>query len=263
MLWCVYFLSSPAAAMLTPAGPAILLAAVTMSATSGTVQGVYTTYNLFSNKTAHQLADRCLGWHGLCLGILNALTNVRLDLIKQQNSFEAEQQQEYGPQNTVHQPQQSLDLWNALAVGSFTTTRSAMTGVGVTSAMGASYSQAISTGLQGIPVVGAAFSVGCMAMDASTMAASFQLLNTPAKKAVALQGVEHSFPLHVPNSIGDEVDMIRKAVDDLHLRMAKHRRKQERDLIQLELDGLGSSAPGGSYEDDDEDDDIERELRGL
>lgn len=262
--------------MLTPAGPAILLAAVATSATSGTFQGMHASYNKFlSNKTAHQLADRCLGWHGLCLGILNALEKLRQDLIVKDQDFVEEQNNSSGSPmkggggarpSSSHvggggNSQHSLEIWNALAVGSFSTTRSAMTGVSVTSAFGASYSQAINTSLQGIPVVGAAFAVGCMAMDANNMASSFTMLNTPAKKAVALQGVEQSFVRNVVTTISPSVDMIIQGVDDLHERMAEQRQEEERRLIEEELQGLGGSGGGGDYYGDD--DDLERELAGL
>ena len=247
-----------AAAMLTPAGPAILVAAVATSATSGTFQGMHASYNMFiSNKTARELADRCLGWHGLCLGILNALEELRQDLIHQELDLIESPRHSQLTSARVTQGQHSLDIWNALAVGSFKTTRSAMTGVGVTSAMGASYSQAINTSLQGIPVVGAAFSVGCMAMDANNMASSFKLLNTPAKKAVALQGVEQSFAKHVVTTIAPQVAMIVQATDDLRQRLAEQQLAEERARIDQELQGLG----GKSW--DEEDEDIERELQGL
>lgn len=267
-----------AAAMLTPAGPAIILAAVATSATSGTFQGMHASYNMFlSSKTVHQLTDRCLGWHGLCLGILNALEKLRQDLIAQEHEFQLEQEKNAdasslalqstskvgGSRKVYKQSDSSLDIWNSLAVGSFATTRQAMTGVGVTSAMGASYSQAINTSLQGIPVVGAAFSVGCMAMDANNMASSFKMLNTPAKKAVALHGVQHSFPLHIPTTIQPEAVVLKKAVDDLQVRMAMYRQEEERLLIEQELEGLGGDTSGGLLDEVYADDDIERELVGL
>jgi hypothetical protein len=156
-----------AVAMLTPAGPALLLAAVATSATSGTAQGVYSSYNLLSAKPAQQLADRCLGWHGLCLGILNSLEQLRQELLEQEHDFMDGSTSRLGTMNNnnIGKRKHSLEIWNALAVGSFATTRQAMTGIGVTSSLGASYSQAISSGLQTIPVVGAAFAVGCMAVD--------------------------------------------------------------------------------------------------
>lgn len=250
-----------AAAVLTPAGPAILLAAVATSATSGTFQSMHASYNRFlSSKTANQIADRCLGWHGLCLAILNALEMLRKDLIVEENDFRLDYLKKIldnKNNNEADTKPQSIEILNSLALNSFSTTRSAMTGVGVTSAMGASYSQAINSSLQGIPVVGAAFSVGCMAMDANNMAASVKLLTTPAQKAIALQGVEQSFMRHIPNSIVSTVAAIMKAVDGLHLQMAEQRQEDERALIEAELAGLGGSI------NMDSDSDIERELAGL
>ena len=75
-----------AAALLTPAGPALLLAAVATSASSAAIQGGHSGYNALFNmslKEANQLADRILGWHGLCLGILDALEQLRQTLLQQ------------------------------------------------------------------------------------------------------------------------------------------------------------------------------------
>ena len=74
-----------AAAMITPAGPALLIAAVATSATSAAIQGTHMGYNAtnLNQKEAHQVADRILGWHGLCLGILEALEQVRQVLLQE------------------------------------------------------------------------------------------------------------------------------------------------------------------------------------
>jgi hypothetical protein len=226
-----------AVSLMTPAGPAILLAAICTSATSGTLQVTHAGYNTFlSNKEAHQLADRCVGWHGLCLGILNSLEQLRQDLLeeKQRNALLLTKNRHY----RRLQSGQNLDVWNAVAVGGFGASRHAMTGVGVTSAMGASYSQAFTTGLQGIPVVGAAFSVGCMAMDAASMQSSLKQLQQPSAKALALKQIEESFPIHIPNTIHDEVGVLLEAVADLHAKIEEQRREQERELIEKELEGI-------------------------
>jgi hypothetical protein len=241
-----------AVSMLTPAGPILLLAAVATSATSGTFQATHAGYNKFlSNQQANQLADRVVGWNGLCLGILNALEQLRQDLIREielslkrndnddEDSSYSQHQRRNGGRRHPNNPY-DLDIWNALAVGSFATTRNAMTGVGVTSAFGASYSQAINTSLQGIPVVGAAFSVGCMAMDAASIQSSLKQLTTPSAKALALKQVEHTFPLLIPNnsSIQLEATIIKQAVIDLNARLEQQRREQERELIEQELKGM-------------------------
>ena len=75
-----------ACAMLTPAGPALLLAAVATSASSAAIQGGHMAYSKgfdMSQKETNQLADRILGWHGLCLGILDALEQLRQTLLQQ------------------------------------------------------------------------------------------------------------------------------------------------------------------------------------
>merc|ERR1712176_1619268 len=74
------------AALLTPAGPALLLAAVATSASSAAIQGGQAGYNALFNmslKEANQLADRVVGWHGLCVGILDALEQLRQTLLHQ------------------------------------------------------------------------------------------------------------------------------------------------------------------------------------
>lgn len=74
------------AALLTPAGPALLLAAVATSASSAAIQGGQAGYNALFNmslKEANQLADRIVGWHGLCIGILDALEQLRQTLLQQ------------------------------------------------------------------------------------------------------------------------------------------------------------------------------------
>jgi hypothetical protein len=87
------------------------------------------------------------------------------------------------------------------------------------------------------------------------MASSFKQLNTPAKKAIALQGVEQSFLRHVANTIRPKVGMFIQAVDDLQARMQERRRSEEAALIEHELEGLENT--------EESDDDLERELAKL
>ena len=86
------------------------------------------------------------------------------------------------------------------------------------------------------------------------MASGFKQLNTPAKKAVALQGVEQSFMRHIVNSISPKVDMIMDAVHDLQERIREQRRLEEAALIEHELQSL---------ERMENDDELERELANL
>ena len=224
-----------AASMLTPAGPAVLLAACVTSATSGTLQLTHSGFNVFlSCKEANRLADRIVGWHGLCLGILGHLEQLRRDLLAEQMIFDDKNQRQgfirhlnVGASNAV---------WNTMAVGGFTTSRHAMTGVSVTSAMGASYSQALNTSLQGIPVVGAAFSVGCMAMDARSITSALKALKSPSDKSHALHQVALSFPIHIPKWIQSEVQALLGAVCDLRKKQEEQRQEQEKEIIQLELE---------------------------
>jgi hypothetical protein len=165
-----------ACAMITPAGPALLLAAVATSASSAAIQGGHMAYNAgfdMSQKESNQLADRILGWHGLCLGILDALEQLRQTLLQQIFAITAaeleknkkliannnngtiadnvasdkkiKQQQKANAlilkqvldsrshvnKNSSNKStsEQSLEVLNALALGSYHTTRHGLTGV--------------------------------------------------------------------------------------------------------------------------------------
>lgn len=109
---------------------------------------------------------------------------------------------------------------------------------GLTAQMGASYSQVISASMQTVPVVGAVFSVGCMAMDASNIASTLNKLSKPADKAMALTQVEDSFSVHIPSTISPEVEALLTAVQDLRELQAETERNQQQDLIEQELEEL-------------------------
>jgi hypothetical protein len=89
-----------------------------------------------------------------------------------------------------------------------------------------------------VPVVGAAFSVGCMAMDASNIASALNKLSKPSDKAVALSQVEDSFLVHIPSTISPEVEALLSAVQDLRELQAETERTQQQDLIEQELEEL-------------------------
>lgn len=89
-----------------------------------------------------------------------------------------------------------------------------------------------------MPVVGAAFSVGCMAMDASNIASTLQSLQKPTAKATALHELEKSFTTHIPATIHYEVEALMRAINDLRERHEEVRRNQETDLIEQELEEL-------------------------
>jgi hypothetical protein len=108
----------------------------------------------------------------------------------------------------------------------------------MTAQMGASYSQVITTSMATVPVVGAAFSVGCMAMDASNIASNLSRMQKPLEKAVALAGVVHSFSLHIPSNIQMDVDALLNAVTDLREKQDEALQTLERDLIEQELEEL-------------------------
>eukprot|EP00536_Pseudo-nitzschia_multiseries_P009254 jgi/Psemu1/288335/fgenesh1_pg.253_\ len=239
-----------AAALLTPAGPALLLAAVATSASSAAIQGGQAGYNALFNMSlieANQLADRILGWHGLCLGILDALEQLRQTLLQQKRMRQREKdalllQQVLHSRNQSKKStsEQSLEVINTLAMGTYHTTRNGLTGVGLTASMGASYSQMINASIQTVPVVGGAFSLGCMAMDASNIATILQKLQKPAAKAVALHQVEDSFPIHIPATIKYEVEALLGAINELKERQEEAQRNQQQDLIEQELEELNN-----------------------
>eukprot|EP00534_Pseudo-nitzschia_fraudulenta_P007829 CAMPEP_0201147704 /NCGR_PEP_ID=MMETSP0851-20130426/9237_1 /ASSEMBLY_ACC=CAM_ASM_000631 /TAXON_ID=183588 /ORGANISM="Pseudo-nitzschia fraudulenta, Strain WWA7" /LENGTH=585 /DNA_ID=CAMNT_0047423631 /DNA_START=5 /DNA_END=1762 /DNA_ORIENTATION=- len=279
------------AALFTPAGPALLLAAVATSASSAAIQGGHAGYNALLNmslKEANQLADRIIGWHGLCLGILDALDQLRQTLLQQvlaiaqKNRYDdndnvdddvddgdgadgknADADNDSQQKNSNRQKQQekdalllqqvlnsrshsgskstseqSMEVLNTLALGSYHTTRHGLTGVGLTASMGASYSQMINASIQTVPVVGGAFSLGCMAMDASNIASTLQKLQKPSSKAVALHKVEDSFMLNMPATIQGEVEALLGAINDLKERQQEAQRNQQQDLIEQELEEL-------------------------
>lgn len=104
--------------------------------------------------------------------------------------------------------------------------------------MGASYSQVLTTSMQAVPVVGAAFSVGCMAMDATNIASTLSRMQKPSEKSVALSQIVTSFSIHIPSTIQAEVEGLLAAIMDLRERQEEAQRNQERDLIEQELEEL-------------------------
>ncbi|KAL3909512.1 MAG: hypothetical protein SGILL_008059 [Bacillariaceae sp.] len=246
-----------AAAILTPAAPVLLMAAVATSASSAAIQGTHAGVHQYRKKHGdmahiHGLADKIVGWHGLCLGILNALDELRSNLVQEhvatikllkQEMADQKWKQFQQQRRNVNQLQKrnrgnDHNLWGELAMGGFHTTRHGLTGVGLTAQMGASYSQVISASMQTVPVVGAVFSVGCMAMDASNIASTLNKLSKPADKAMALTQVEDSFSVHVPSTISPEVEALLTAVQDLRELQAETERNQQQDLIEQELEEL-------------------------
>jgi hypothetical protein len=209
-----------AAAMLTPAGPLVLLAGIATSVTSGTLQVTHQGYKQFiSCKQANQMADRAIAWHGLCLGILGCLEQLRQELLQEranQRSLKAS----YRTKKSFNNPHSKDNLWNTLAEGGFTTTRHTVTGVGA-------YTQVMNASLQMTPVVGAALSVGFMAMDAANITATLKQLQQPNAKSLAVKSVQESFPIHIPTFIDDEVGMLLGAVDDIRKKQAEARRTEE------------------------------------
>mmetsp|Transcript_9344 Transcript_9344/g.22952 ORF Transcript_9344/g.22952 Transcript_9344/m.22952 type:complete len:651 (+) Transcript_9344:176-2128(+) len=267
------------AALLTPAGPALLLAACSTSASSAAIQGGQAGYNALFNtnlKEANQLTDRVVGWHGLCVRILDALEQLRRTLVKQilsiskkdrnrGNSADNSETNEMSAKRTKQEEkdalllrqvlnsrsnvsgsdgdhksvsEQSLDVLNTVAMGTYVTTRNGLTGVGLTAQMGASYSQMINASIQTVPVVGGAFSLGCMAMDMSNIASTLNKLQKPSAKAVALHKIEASFFSQIPATIQYEVEALLGAVNTLKERQEEAQTTQQQDLIEQELEEL-------------------------
>ena len=137
----------------------------------------------------------------------------------------------------------SNEVWNTLAVGSMGLSRSAFTGVGVTATMGASYAQVINTSLQTVPVVGAAFSVTYMAMDAGNIYSHLQQLSTPNSYIVKLKQLETSqsnFQLPHINTMNGEVQLLHDAIKDLNMKLDQLREEQD-----LEYKSNKSGQDGG------------------
>jgi hypothetical protein len=229
-----------AAAMLTPVGPVILLAGIATSATSGTLQVTHQGYKQFiSCKQANQMADRVIAWHGLCLGILGCLEQLRQELLQEranQRSLKAS----YRTKKSFNNLHSKDNLWNTLAEGGFSTTRHTVTGVGA-------YTQVMNASLQMTPVVGAALSVGFMAMDAANITSTLKQLQQPNAKSLAVKSVQESFPIHIPTFIDDEIGMLLGAVDDIRakqneatrieeLQQAAKEQEEEFEMIEKELE---------------------------
>jgi len=259
------------AALLTPAGPGLLLAAIATNVGSAAIQGGQAGYNALFNlslKEANQLADRVVGWHGLCVGILDALEQLRQTLLQQILAITNDDVPEIGEVNEKKRKQQekdalllqqvlnsrshltamdkrstadqSIDVLNTLALGTYHTTRNGLTGVGLMSSMGASYSQMLNASIQTVPVVGGAFSLGCMAMDMANISSTLKKLQTPSSKAQALHQVEDSFLSNMPAAIQYEVGALLGAVDDLKERQQEAQMSQQQDLIEQELEELNN-----------------------
>ncbi|CAJ1969762.1 unnamed protein product [Cylindrotheca closterium] len=224
-----------AATMLTPAGPAILIAAMATSATSGTLQATHQGYDkYFSSKVTHEISDRLIAWQGLCCGILQSLEQLRRDLLAERQHFSASAT--FG-HFSIKNNKKEADVWSTLAVGSMGVTRSAFTGVGVTASMGAGYAQVINSGLQTIPLVGAAFSVTYMAMDAGNIYSHLQQLSTPNSYIIRLkqlQNAQTNGGLPHVSTVETEVDMLDKAIRDINSKIKLLREEQDSTPSQVE-----------------------------
>eukprot|EP00529_Nitzschia_sp_RCC80_P000264 CAMPEP_0113478260 /NCGR_PEP_ID=MMETSP0014_2-20120614/20656_1 /TAXON_ID=2857 /ORGANISM="Nitzschia sp." /LENGTH=864 /DNA_ID=CAMNT_0000371429 /DNA_START=194 /DNA_END=2787 /DNA_ORIENTATION=+ /assembly_acc=CAM_ASM_000159 len=240
-----------AATLLTPAGPAILLAAIATQATSGVLQGGHAIAKTMSSKDANKLADRCLGWYGLCLSILQALETLRSDLIRQRTELIVGHDLDMSTDSTdllnallesgrrnVSSTDQALQVWNTLSYGTYQTTRQGLTGVAISAQMGASHAQILASSIQAVPVVGAAFSVGCMAMDAGNIASNLGKMQKPHSKSVALNGVVMGFAKYIGPSITGEVEALVAALTELREKQQEAHQHQETDLIEKELEEL-------------------------
>lgn len=221
-----------AATLLTPAGPAVLIAAMSTSATSGVLQATHQGYDkFFSSKDTFQNADRMIGWHGLCCGILASLEQLRQDLLAEKMIHNMPMSKlNLTNKQKAKNDGKSAEIWNTLAVGSMGLSRSAFTGVGVTASMGASYAQVMQTSLQTVPVVGAAFSVTYMAMDAGNIYNHLQQLSTPNSYIVKLKQLELSqtnFQLPHINTIDSEVRLLEEAIKDLNNKLDQLREEQD------------------------------------
>jgi hypothetical protein len=240
-----------AVALVTPAGPAILLAAIATQATSGVLQGGHAIAKKMSSKDANKLADRCLGWYGLCLSILQALEALRGDLIWQRTELIVGDDWDMSTDSTdllnallengrrnVSTSDQALLVWKTLSYGTYQTTRQGLTGVAISAQMGATHAQLIASTIQAVPVVGAAFSVGCMAMDAGNIASNLGKMQKPHAKAVALSGVVIGFPKFIGPSIQSEVEALVAALTELRNKQDEVRTRKEHNLIEQELVNL-------------------------
>jgi len=237
-----------AATLLTPVGPAILIAAMATSATSGTLQATHQGYDkYFSSKVTHEISDRLIAWHGLCCGILQSFEQLRQDLLAERQHFTASAT--LSNLNYSKKASKNGELWSSLAVGSMGVTRSAFTGVGVTASMGAGFTQAINSGLQTVPVVGAAFAVTYMAMDAGNIYNHLQQLSTPNSYIVRLKQLQnaqsHGGLPHI-STVETEVGMLSSAIRDLTFKIHQLREEQDKEAAKPtpeDVNGQAESVP--------------------
>ena len=128
--------------------------------------------------------------------------------------------------------------------------------------------------MQAVPVIGGIFSVGCMAMDAANIQASFKQLQTPSQKGEALIEIQNLFTkgttgnsnssvgnngtnntrngggggggTKLPNHIEPHVELIQHAMDQLH-----HSLLLDGDYVELQ-EGESSSSSEGEEEEGNE-----------
>ena len=227
-------LAGTAAALFTPAGPAILLAGVATSASSASLQITHSGWRKVSKMEAqaNRRADCILGWHGLCIGILACLEQLRQELLTKHRLLLQQSQQQRvhlrktNKHNSSLAATSSTSLWKNVAQGGFATTRHTVTGMGA-------YSQVMQTSLQVTPVVGGILAMGFMAMDAANISSTLRNLQQPHQKCLALKAVQESYPVNIQENISGDVKTLLKAIDDLRRDEALIRNEEDAILEEM------------------------------
>ena len=165
-----------------------------------------TAFQYTSAKEANQLADRIIGWNGLCLGILGALARLREVLIKEplfrKDRSKTQSQKKNGKLISLNSASRATSM--------------ALRGTSVVAYTPASaYSSLLRTTITVTPVFGAALSLGIMACDAQNVYATIRKLQKPSDMALALVQIQKSFSTCIPTSVEADVLLILQVIREL------------------------------------------------
>jgi hypothetical protein len=185
-------------------------AAMATSGTSSAIQFGNTAFTYTSAKEANQLAERIVGWNGLCLSILAAFEHLRKELIHQGGMIKAQKLKQMEPKK------RSGSILNGISRGTSMGLR-ATSVVGAAGSYSSQYTALMQTSLQMTPFVGAALSLGIMACDAHSIHATIQSLRKQNDVALCLHNIQTTFPLLVPTSVESEALLLLEVIRDLWL----------------------------------------------
>jgi hypothetical protein len=207
------------------------VAAIATSSASTAVNVGNSAITQSSAKEASQVADRIIGWHRLCLGILAALARLREVLIK-----EPLLRKDYLKMVC----KAGKPGWNKSVNGASRATSLGLRATSVVASTPATtYSSLLQTSLAVTPVVGAALSLGIMACDAHNIQATIRNLQKPSDMALALMQIQKTFTVLIPTSVEDEALLLLQVVRELSWLQKSVNQLDETKLVS---DSSGHSA---------------------